>query len=137
MKNVAACVWKVFRIGMFWNIFVWVALVQGELASAQGELPCVGMCSGGAFLVHCFGGFDLCVPMAWSPYCLPCEESVRVLLSSDLVFVLCLAFDHLLSLFLFLCCFFFLFHIVTVCVVNALIKGEIEDQCGRSLVMSD
>ena len=58
----------------------------------------------------------------------PCEESVRALLSSDLVFVLCLAFDHLLSLCLFLCCFFFLFHIVTVCVVNALIKGEIEDQ---------
>ena len=50
------------------------------------------MCSGGALLDHCFGGFALCVPMAWSPSCLPCEESVRALLSSDLVSVLCLDF---------------------------------------------
>ena len=85
------------------------------------------MCSGGALLDHCFGGFALCVPMAWSPSCLPCEESVRAL-SQVILFVLCLAFDHLWSL----CCFVvassFIFHIVTVCVVNALIKGEIEDQ---------
>ena len=86
------------------------------------------MCSGGALLDHCFGGFALCVPTAWSPSCLPCEESVRALLSSDLVSVLCWTFDHLWSLFCFVVDFFFLFHMVTVCVVNALIKGEIEDQ---------
>ena len=62
------------------------------------------------------------------PFCLPCEESVRALLSSDLDFVLCLTFDHLWSLFCFGVDFFFIFHMVTVCVVNALIKGEIEDQ---------
>ena len=50
------------------------------------------MCSGGALLDHSFGGFALCVPTAWSPSCLPCEESVRALLSSDLVSVLCLDF---------------------------------------------
>ena len=68
------------------------------------------MCSGGALSDHCFGGFALCVPTAWSPSCLPCEESVRVLLSSD----------HVSQV--------IMFHIVTMCVVNALIKGEIEDQ---------
>ena len=36
--------------------------------------------------------------------------------------------DHLWSLCCFVVDFFFLFHIVTMCVVNALIKGEIEDQ---------
>ena len=86
------------------------------------------MCSGGAPLVCCFGGFALCVPTAWSPSCLPCEESVRALLSRDLVLVVCWIFDHLWSLFCFVVNFFFLFHMVTVCVVNALIKGEIEDQ---------
>ena len=50
------------------------------------------------------------------------------MLSSDLVFVLCLAFDHLLSLWFFVVAFSFIFHMVTMCVVNALIKGEIEDQ---------
>ena len=61
MKNVVAYIWEVFRIGMFGTFLFWVALVQGELASAQGELPCVGMCSGGALLDHCFGGFcSLC-----------------------------------------------------------------------------
>ena len=53
MKNIVACIWKVFRIGMFGTFLCWVALVQGEL-------PCVGMCSGGASLVCCFGGFALC-----------------------------------------------------------------------------
>ena len=74
------------------------------------------MCSGGAPLVRCFGGFALCVPMVWSPSCVPCEESVRALLSSDLVSVLCWTFDHLWSLFCFVVDFFFLFHMVTVCV---------------------
>ena len=53
------------------------------------------MCSGGALLVHCFGGFALCVPMAWSPSCLPCEESVRALLSSGSCF--CLVFGLLIT----------------------------------------
>ena len=42
MKNVAACIWKLFMIGMLGSIFalaLWVALVQGELAFAQGEFP--------------------------------------------------------------------------------------------------
>jgi TRAP-type mannitol/chloroaromatic compound transport system permease small subunit len=48
--------------------------------------------------------------------------------SSDLALCLSLAFDRLLSFFLFVS-FLFLFSCVTSCedVVNALIKGEIED----------
>jgi hypothetical protein len=48
--------------------------------------------------------------------------------SSDLDLCLSLAFDRLLSV-LFICFFFFLFSLVLlhVGVVNALIKGEIED----------
>jgi hypothetical protein len=48
--------------------------------------------------------------------------------SSDLAHCLSLAFDHLLE-FLFICFFLFsLFsRVIYVCVVNALIKGEIED----------
>jgi hypothetical protein len=65
--------------------------------------------------------------------------------SSDLALRLCLAFDRLLS-FLFICFFSFFFSLVLlhVGVVNALIKGEIEDHVwfedgGWSLpcVMSD
>ena len=78
-----------------------------------------------------FSGFALCVPMAWSPSCLPCEESVRALLSSDLVFVLCWTFDHLWSLWCFIVDFSFIFHIVTVCVVNALIKGRLRTRSVR------
>ena len=77
-------------------VALWVAFVQGELAFVQvelafvqGEFAWVCMCSVGAPLVCCFGSFALCVPTAWSPSCLPCEESVRALLSSDLV---CLVF---------------------------------------------
>ena len=115
MKNVAAlyekvmhekccctaCIWKVFRIGMFGcleHFCVGLHWFRGSfhvLACVQGEL-----CWIIALVV-----FALCVPMAWSPSCLPCEESVRVLLSSDLVFVLCLAFDHLLSLWFFVVVF--------------------------------
>ena len=98
MKNVVAYIWEVFRIGMFGTFLCWVALVQGEL-------PCVGMCSGGALLDHCFGGFCSLCTDGVEPFCLPCEESVRVLLSSDLVSVLCLAFDHLLSLWFFVVVF--------------------------------
>ena len=76
-------------------VALWVAFVQGEFAFAQGEFPCVGMCSGGALLVHCFGGFAICVPMAWIPSYLPCEESVRVLLSSGSCF--CLVFGLLIT----------------------------------------
>ena len=65
------------------------------------------MCSGGAPLVRCFGGCALCVPTAWSPACLPSEESARALLSSDLVSVLCWTFDHLWSLFCFVVVFSF------------------------------
>ena len=36
--------------------------------------------------------------------------------------------DHMRSLSCFVVDFSFIFHMVTVCVVNALIKGEIEDQ---------
>ena len=83
----------------FWKM---LCMCSGEVCMCPGG---VCMCSGGAPLVCCFGGFALCVPMAWSPSCLPCEESVRALLSSDLVFVLCWTFDHLWSL----CCFLVVF----------------------------
>ena len=51
--------------------------------------------------------------------------------------------DHLRSLSCFVVDFSFIFHMVTMCVVNALIKGEIEDQerprpvDGRSSVTTD
>ena len=86
------------------------------------------MCSGGAPLVCCFGGFALCVLTAWSPSCLSCEESVRALLSSGSCWSCVWTFDHLRSLSCLVVDFSFLFHMVTVCVVNALIKGELEDQ---------
>ena len=51
------------------------------------------------------------------------------LCSQVILFLSCVwTFDHLWSLFCFVVDFFFLFHMVTMCVVNALIKGEIEDQ---------
>ena len=43
-----------------------------------------------------FGGFALCVPTAWSLSCLPCEESVRALLSSGSLSCVW-TFDHLRS----------------------------------------
>jgi hypothetical protein len=69
----------------------------------------------------------------------PCLRGLRLSLSSDLV----LAFVRLLitclsSLFIF--SFSFFYELVTMCVVNALVKGEIEDRSirgpvdGRSLV---
>ena len=96
------------------------------LACVQGEL-----CWIIALVVFAF-----CVPMAWSPSCLPYEESVRVLLSSDLVSVLCLAFDHLLSLWFFVVVFSLIFHMVTMCVVNALIKGRLRTRSVRGPVWS-
>jgi hypothetical protein len=50
--------------------------------------------------------------------CCPCLRGPRLVLSSDLV----LTFDHLFVIFV---CFFFFSELVTMCVVNALIKGEI------------
>ena len=51
------------------------------------------------------------------------------LCSQVILFLSCVwTFDHLWSLSCFIIAFSFIFHIVTVCVVNALIKGEIEDQ---------
>ena len=51
------------------------------------------------------------------------------LCSQVILFLFCVwTFDHLWSLCCFVVDFSFIFHMVTVCVVNALIKGEIEDQ---------
>jgi hypothetical protein len=101
-------------------------LVQGECALAQGELAYVkgelfvlfelwigGLCS---LLEHSFVS-DV------SSRC-PCLRGPRfVLLQVILLFASLLSFDHLLE-FLF---FPFLFGYQILCVVNALIKGEIED----------
>jgi hypothetical protein len=68
----------------------------------------------------------------------PCHRGPRLSLSSDLVF--CLAFDHLFEIFVRFFSFSFSYELVTMCVVNALIKGETEDRSvrgpvdGRSLV---
>ena len=51
------------------------------------------------------------------------------LCSQVILFLSCVGtFDHLWSLCCFVVDFSFIFHMVTMCVVNALIKGEIEDQ---------
>jgi hypothetical protein len=75
------------------------------------------------------------------------ENFVSIVLSrcpsSDLVFGFCLAFDHLFEIFVHFFPFSFLPKLVTMDVVNALIKREIEDYNvrepvdGHSLVMSD
>jgi hypothetical protein len=65
---------------------------------------------------------------------------VRIALSSDLVFGFYMAFEHLFEIFVRFFPFSFFHELVTMCVVNELIKGEIEDQSirgpvdGRSLV---
>jgi hypothetical protein len=70
----------------------------------------------------------------------PCLRGPRLALASDLVFGFCLAFDHLFKIFVCFFSFYFFYELVTMCVVNALIKGEIEDWSirgpvdGRSLV---
>jgi hypothetical protein len=62
------------------------------------------------------------------------------LLFQVILFGFCLAFDHLFEFFVRFFSFSFFYELVTMCVVNALIKGEIEDQSirgpvdGRSLV---
>jgi hypothetical protein len=53
----------------------------------------------------------------------PCLRGPRLAISSDLV----LAFDQLCDIFICLFSFSFLSELVTMCVVNALIKGKIED----------
>jgi hypothetical protein len=98
-------------------------LVQGECALAQGELFVLfelwicGLCS---LLEHGFVS-DVSSPC-------PCLRGpILVLLQVILLFAFPLAFDRLLQ-FLLLVSFLFLFSLVTKsCVVNALIKGEIED----------
>jgi hypothetical protein len=45
-----------------------------------------------------------------------------------------LAFDHLFEIFVRFFSFSFFYELVTMCVVNALIKGEIEDRSVRGLV---
>jgi hypothetical protein len=117
------------------------ALAQGELAYLQGELLVLfelwigGLCS---LLEH---GFCLgCV----EPLPLP-KGSDSCSSSSDHALCLSLAFDRLLE-FLFIHFLFFCFspRLQIMCVVNALIKGQIEDHVwsrtgGWSLpgVMSD
>jgi hypothetical protein len=58
----------------------------------------------------------------------PCLRGPRLSHSSDRVFGFCLAFDHLFEFFVRFFSFSFFYELLTVCVVNALIKGEIEDQ---------
>jgi hypothetical protein len=57
----------------------------------------------------------------------PCLRGPKFALSSDLVFGFCLAFDHLFEIFVRFFSFSFFPELMTMCVVNALIKGEIED----------
>ena len=95
------------------------------------------MCSGGAPLVHCFGSFALCVPMAWSPFASPVRSRYE-LCSQVILFLSCVWLLITCGACVFLVvAFSFIFQIVTVCVVNALIKGEIEDQeCPRTSVVA-
>ena len=58
----------------------------------------------------------------------PCLRGPRLGLAGDLVFACSLALDHLLGRFVFVVVFFFSLFVVTMGVVNALIKGEIENQ---------
>ena len=85
------------------NIARWVALVQGELAFAQGELLCVGMCSGGALLVHCFGGFALLYRWRGALLTSPVRSRYELCSQVDLVSVLCLDLRSLEELELFRC----------------------------------
>jgi hypothetical protein len=59
-----------------------------------------------------------------------CLRGPRLALSSDLVlaFGFCLAFDLLFEIFVDFFSFSFFYEVVTMCVVNAIIKGEIEDR---------
>jgi hypothetical protein len=98
-------------------------LVQGECALAQGEL----------FVVFelWFGGLRSLLDHGFvsdvSSRC-PCLRGPRLVSSSDLVLCLSLDFDRLLKfLFIRFFCFPFLFGYQILCVVNSLIKGEIED----------
>jgi hypothetical protein len=102
-------------------------LAQGELAYVQGELFVLfelwigGLCS---LLEHgaCLG----CV----EPLLLP-RGSETCSSSSDLALSFLLTFDRLLEFLLFVSFSFpFLFGYPNMCVVNALIKGEIKDLCG-------
>ena len=107
----------------------WCSLVCascfGEFAYVQGELACV---QGELFWIIALVVLLLVYRRRGALSCLPCEESVRALLSSDHVSDLCLDFWSLVELVLFGCWFFSFFFIWWLCVVNALIMGEIEDQ---------
>jgi hypothetical protein len=110
------------------------ALVQGECALGQGELSCV---QGELFVLFelWIGGLCSLLEHAFvsnvSSRC-PCLRGPRlVLLQVILLFAFSLAFDRLLELsFSHFFSFPFLFSYPNVCVVNALIKREIEDLCG-------
>jgi hypothetical protein len=95
-----------------------LALVQGEFAYVQGELLYA--------LVVC----ALCLSMVLlgCVELLPLPKGVRDLSSSsDLALCLSLAFDCLLEFLFIRYFFFFPLGLLFVCVVNALINGEIED----------
>ena len=105
-----------------WNIFV---------------LGCIG--SGGASMCwHVFRGSSfgsllwwfLLFVYRWRGALLASPVRSRYELCSQVILFLSCVWisDHLWSLCCFVVDFFFLFHMVTMCVVNALIKGEIEDQ---------
>ena len=102
-----------------------VHVFRGEFACVQGELACV---QGELFwfvalvvllFVYRWRGALLASPVrSWYELC-----------SQVILFLSCVWIsDHLWSLDCLVVDFFFLFHIVTMCVVNSLIKGEIEDQ---------
>ena len=90
------------------------------------------------FVVLCFGGF-----LSFYRWCRTLFASTRGVgslsfaLSSDLVFGVVSVFDHLLEFLFISFVFSFNYEWVTMCVVNALIKGEIEDQeCPRTRVVA-
>jgi hypothetical protein len=58
----------------------------------------------------------------------PFLRGLRLALSSDLAFGFCLAFDHLFEIFVHFISFSFFYELVTMYVVYALLKGEIEDR---------
>ena len=111
-----------------WNIFV---------------LGCIGsggacICSGGAsmcwyvFRGRSFGSllwWFLLFVYRWRGALLASPVRSRYELCSQVIlFCLVFGFWSLVEFVVFRCCFSFIFHMVTMCVVNALIKGEIEDQ---------
>jgi hypothetical protein len=117
------------------------ALFCEEVCMHSSRGSCTGsvgvcMCARGAlcgFRALVWWSFALCLSL-FSLCCvepLPLPKGTETcLLQVILIFAFPLAFDRLLK-FLLVVSFLFLFSLVlNVCVVNALIKGEIEDPCG-------